>query len=301
MVNIRVLKNAVRNLWRNKWLTVATVTVMTLTLFTVAMFMVINVLLSSTIDEVKSRIDLEVFFKTAVTQDQVMAVKNDMEKNTDVKSVKYISKSDALATFKDRNAQDPTVFETITDSENPLPQSLKITLFQVEKLESLNTLFKGGRYGDIVQKTSYEDNRKTIDGFINFGKSVRAIGLALSLIFLLTSLIVVFNTIRINIYTRKDEIEIMKLVGATNWYIRWPFILEGACYGLISLVISTVVLLIGLHFINPYLALYLGDFRGRFYDYLGLYTISIIGIQLLISVVLGVVSSLFAMTRYLKI
>jgi len=297
----RVFKNAIQNLWRNKWLTIATVTVMTLTLFTVSVFVVLNVLVNSTIDTVKSRIDLEVFFDQEVAEDEILAIKNEMLGRDEVKNVTYVSKEEALDIFKEQNKNDPTIYETITQEENPLPASLKIDLLKAEDLEETNKLFRGGKYDSLVEATSYENNKFIIQRLISFGNYIKEAGLFLSLIFIITTLMVVLNTIRMTIYTRREELEIMKLVGATNWYIRWPFILEGAFYGLISVLIASIVVFTGLKFLNPYINVYLQDFSANFYEYLRAYSLQIVGLQFLISVAVGVISSLIAMGKYLRV
>jgi len=297
----RIFKNAVKNLWRNKWLTVATVTVMTLTLFTVSVFVVLNILVNSTIDTIKSRIDLEVYFNQDVAEDEILAVKNEISKLEEVKDVYYISKKQALEIFKEQNKDDPALYETITEEDNPLPASLKIDLFKAEELDKVNALFRGGKYDSLVEDTSYENNKLIVQKLINIGNYIKKGGLILSLIFIITTLIVVLNTIRMTIYTRREEIEIMKLVGATNWYIRWPFVLEGAFYGLISVVISSIVIFAGLKFLNPYISFYLQDFSTNFYEYLKIYSLEIIGLQFLISISVGVISSLIAMGKYLRV
>lgn len=301
MLNIRMYKSALRNLWRNKWLTVATVTVMTLTLFTVSIFVIINLLVHSTIDTIKSRIDLEVYFKQNATEDQITAIKNDLKVDPAIKSITYVSKKDALEVFKKQNINDQAIIDSITEQDNPLPASLKINLYQAERLESINDKFKKGRYSDLVDSTSFDNNKMIIDRLINVSNYVKKGGVGLSLVLILSTLVVVLNTIRINIFTRRDEIEIQKLVGATNWYIRWPFILEGAFYGLISVVISLIVIFTGMRLIAPYVGFYLGEFSVSFYEYLGQYSLGIIAAQFVLSILLGVVSSLMAMGRYLKV
>lgn len=297
----RIFKNAIRNLWRNKWLTLATVTVMALTLFTVSVFVVLNILVNSTVDTIKSRIDLEVYFKQEATEDELLAIKNEIMGEEPIKEVTYISKDEALEIFKEQNKNDPALYETITKEENPLPASLRIDLYKAEDLDKINALFRGGKYDSLVEETSYENNKSIVQKLINMGNYIKEGGFILSLVFILTTLLVVLNTIRMTIYTRREEIEIMKLVGATNWYIRWPFILEGAFYGLISALIALSVVFIGLKLLNPYISVYLQDFSGNFFAYVRSYSLEIVGLQFLISIGVGVVSSLLAMARYLRV
>lgn len=300
MFSYKHFKGAVQSLIRNKWLTFATVTVMTLTLFTVSVFVILNILVNSTIDTVKSKIDLEVYFKNSVAESDILDIKREVAKMPEVKEVQYISTLDALKIFQDRYKNDPELYRAVSSSDNPLPASLRVNLYKAEDLADINSFFSGGKYEALVDSTSYEKNGDIVNRLISFGSYIKKGGIALSLIFLITSLIVVLNTIRMTIYTRREEIEIMRLVGATSWYIRWPFILEGAFYGFVSMIIATIALAIGLKFANPYIRDYLQEFSDGFFSSLNAYGLVILGWQFLISIFVGVVSSTIAISRYLR-
>lgn len=300
MFNFRVFKNAVQSLIRNKWLTFATISVMTLTLFTVSVFVILNILIGSTIDTIKSRIDLEVYFKSSVTEDEILDIKSVVERESEVKDAKYISKDEAFKIFKERNQDTPELYQTISDTDNPLPASLKINLTKAENLDKVNSMFRGGKYDSFVEDTSYENNKNVVNKLISFGNYVNKGGIFLCLIFVITSLIVVLNTIRMTIYTRREEIEIMRLVGATNWYIRWPFILEGAFYGLISMLFASIAVIAGLKFANPYIVDYFQEFGKNFFDSLATYGLIIIAWQFAVSIFVGVVSASLAIGKHLR-
>ncbi|MDD5732001.1 MAG: permease-like cell division protein FtsX [Patescibacteria group bacterium] len=296
MFSYKHFKGAVRSLIRNKWLTFATVTVMTLTLFTVSVFVILNILVSSTIDTVESKIDLEVYFKPAVAEDDILDIKKDVSKMPEIKNVQYISTAEALKIFKQMH---PDLDQAVSEVDNPLNASLKIDLYKVEDLGKINSLFVSGKYSALVESSSYKGD--IVSRFINFRTYVTWFGIILSLVFLVTSLIVVLNTIRMTIYTRREEIEIMKLVGATNWYIRWPFILEGAFYGFISMILSSIALFIGLKIASPHIRDFFQEFSINFFSSLNAYGLIILGWQFVISVFVGVVSSTIAISRYLKV
>jgi len=297
MFSYKHFKGAVQSLVRNKWLTFATITVMTLTLFTVSMFVVLNFLVNSTINTVESKMDLEVYFKPNVAEDDILSIKREITQMPEVKEVQYISTLDALNIFKGLH---PDLSSAISESDNPLPASLKINLYKAtQDIGTINNLFIGGKYSALVESSSYKGD--IINRFISIRNYIRLGGMILILIFLITSLIVVLNTIRMNIYTRREEIEIMKLVGATNWYIRWPFILEGAFYGFISMIIASLALLLVLKLANPHIKDFFQEFSNDFFNSLNSYGLVILGWQFLVSVFVGVVSSTIAISRYLKV
>lgn len=297
MFSYKHFKGAMQSLVRNKWLTFATITVMTLTLFTVSVFAVANILVNSTINTVESKMDLEVYFKPATAEDDILDIKREIAKMPEVKEVQYISTSEALQIFYKNN---PTLYGVVAEGDNPLNASLKINLYKpTQDLETVNKIFAAGKYSALVDKTSYKGD--IMSRFINFRYYIRLFGIALILVFLVTSLIVVLNTIRMNIYTRREEIEIMRLVGATNWYIRWPFILEGAFYGFVSMIIASIALFIGLKLASPHIQVFFGEYSNNFFNSLNTYGLVILGWQFLISIFVGVVSSTIAISRYLKV
>lgn len=300
MFSYKTFKNAVRSLIRNKWLTFATVTVMTLTLFTVSVFLILNILINSTIDTVKSKIDLEVYFKDSAAESDILDIKREISGMPEIKEIKFVSKSEALQDFKNSNKDNPDLYASITEKDNPIPASLRINMDKAEDTGKVNALFRGGKYDAMVDSTSYEKNKNVVEKLISFGSVVNKGGFLLSLIFVLTSLIVVLNTIRMTMYTRKEEIEIMKLVGATNWYIRWPFILEGAFYGLISMLFASAAVIIGLKFGEPSIKSYFSEFGTNFYNSINSYGMMIIAWQFGISICLGVISAFIAISRYLR-
>lgn len=297
MFSYKHFKAAMQSLVRNKWLTFATITVMTLTLFTVSIFVVLNFLVNSTINTVESKMDLEVYFKPNVAEDDILSIKREIAQMTEVKEVQYISTSDALKIFNDLH---PDLNSAVSEDNNPLPASLKINLYKAtEDLGKINQLFIGGKYSALIESSSYKGD--IINRFISIRNYIRLGGVILIMIFLITSLIVVLNTIRMNIYTRREEIEIMKLVGATNWYIRWPFILEGAFYGFVSMIIASLALILVLKLANPHIKDFFQEFSNDFFKSLNSYGLVILGWQFVVSVFVGVVSSTIAISRYLKV
>jgi len=303
MFSFKSFKSAGQSIIRNKWLTFATVTVMTLTLFTISVFIILNILVNSTIDTVKSRIDLEIYIKDSITEDLILDAEKDVSKLPEVKNVQYLTPADALKKWQEKYKNNSKLYQAVGEDNNPLPASLVISLYKVEDIGKINSLFVGGKYQAITESTSYQKdgNSDIVNRLIAFSYYIKEGGIALCLVFLITSLIVVLNTIRMTMYTRKEEIEIMKLVGATNWYIRWPFILEGAFYGFISMIIASIGLIVALKFGGPYLQTYLQDYSANFFNSLNAYGLMILGWQFLISIFVGVVSSTIAIGRYLKI
>ena len=304
MISYKFFKSAVQSLIRNRWLAFATITVMTLTLSTISVFLLANYFIENSIVNVKSKIDLEVFFKNDATESMIFDIKREIVAMPEIKNVTYISKDEAFKIFKESNKDSPELYETVNASENPLPASLKIDLKSSESLEKINNFFRGGKYESLVYKTSYENNKKIADWLLSVAGYVQVIGWSLIGVLGFISFVVVLNTIRMTIYARKEEVEIMKLVGATNWYIRWPFLLEGAFYGFISIIFSSAIIYSVFVFVaTPYLVNnpFFTDISKGYVDYVALRTPVILLYQFAMSILVGALSSMAALGRYLKI
>jgi cell division transport system permease protein len=215
-----------------------------------------------------------------------------------------VSKSEALLRFREQNKDNPSVRDSITEAENPLPPSFDVEVKDKSKLTFIEEFIKQPDVKPLLDDkdpTSYQGKKKdTVNSILKVSNFLQIAGLISSILSTIISILIIFNTIRMAIFTRKQEIEIMKLVGATNWFIRGPFIFEAAMYGIIGAVVATslgyVLLLSG----GPKLSSY-GIQTGPILDYFRHYPIFIIGGELLIGILIGGISSLLAMSRYLKL
>lgn len=299
----RITKTGLRNFVRNAWLSTAATAVMTVTLSLVAVSYIANVALTSTIKNVVQKIDVSIYLKDSDTPDQINALKAKLEQLPNVQEVKLVTKSDALAEYRRQNADNPKLLLGVSESDNPLPASLQIKAKDPNKLTPITDLAAQGDVKPLLtdrDPVSYSGDRKaTIDKIIQTSNFFKATGVVASIIFVVISTLIIFNTIRMAIFTRREEIEIMKLVGATSWYIRGPFIFEASLYGLIAAIVAMLFV---------YTVVLNGAPRlGNYID-----TASIINLlrdnivlvgaaMFLIGVSIGAGSSLVALKRYLKL
>lgn len=301
----RIFKAGARNLLRNAWLSTAATAVMTVTLTIILFSYISNLALSSTIKNVVQKIDLSAYIKDSVTEEQIQDLQSKLLKLENVASVKYVSKADALAIYRQQFSNDKKVLEAISEEDNPLPRSLQIKAKDQNKIDPIVEFLKQPDVRPMFpedEKNAFSytgERKKAIDRIIGGSNFLRRLGLVSSVIFVIISTLIIFNTIRMAIFTRREEIEIMKLVGATSWYIRGPFLFEAAMYGLIAAVLATglcYALLLGA---GPKLTNYIdvGSAIGLFRSQPALIVLAELGIGVLI----GVASSLLAMARYLKL
>ncbi len=298
---IRVLKSGFSSFIRNGWLSIASITVMLLTLLTLSMFFVINVALSSGIKTIQEKIDMSVYLKDEVKQSTVINMQNDLADLPDVKSIKYISKAEALERFKKQNANNKALIESIDSIGNSLPASLEVKVYNPDKLDSINDILNQNKYKIAIDKVSYQDNKVLIQNLLKATNFTREIGIAITIVFTVVSLVIIFNTVRIAIFSRMEEIEIMKLVGATPNFIKGPFLIEGAIYGLIATLLSLVIMSSLLYFASPALVKYFDTAGSSLTNFMRDNVFLITTAQLFVGFTIGIFSSWLAIRKHLKL
>lgn len=299
----RVMHAGARNFLRNMWLSTAATAVMTITLTIVLVSFISNMALTNTIKTVTDKIDISVYLNDSITPAQLESLRNKLENNPEVESIEYISKSDALELWRKQNAGDSKLLEATTEADNPLPASFAIKAKDPKQLDLVTALVAQPDIKPLLdpkQPFSYQGkNKSTIDRIFSISSFFKTAGLVISVVFVVISILIIFNTIRMAIFTRRDEIEIMKLVGATKWFVRGPFLFEAALYGIIAAFIGAIL---------SYSLLFAGGPKIRGYINLdaaiSLFQsnpLLIVGGAMLIGILIGVTSSLLAMGRYLKL
>ena len=301
----RIIQAGGRNFMRNAWLSTAATAVMTVTLSIVVISFISNSALTSTIKGVTDKIDVSIFLKGDVTPEQADTFKKSLETSSNVASVKYLDVVAAAAAFREQNKNNPDALKALdlAGAQSTLPPSLQIKAKDPNHLDDIIAVVdkpENQALLDPKAPPTYTGKRKnTIDRIISFSNFFKSTGLVASAIFVIISTLIIFNTIRMAIFTRRDEIEIMKLVGATKAFIRGPFIIEAALYGIIGAVIATALSYVLLLGGGPKLSSYV-DVTSTI-DFFRTYPLLVIGVEMLIGIVIGIFSSLLAMTRYLKL
>ena len=295
----RAIKQGVVNFWRNGWVSLATVLVMVLALFVLGALFFSNVLLTSALSRLEEKVDISVYFKTSAPEEDILALKSALGKLQEVKAVEYVSSDQALAAFQERHAENALITQALEElGENPLGASLNIKAKDPRQYEAISRFLEAESFENIVDKINYRQNQVVIEKLTGILKASRALGLGITLALSAIAILVAFNTIRLAIYTSKDEISIMRLVGASTARVRSPFLVEGVIHGAIASVLTMLAFW-------P-LAAWLGPKADRFFggpNLLNYYLSNFLAIFLMLltaGVVLGVISSLIATRRYLK-
>lgn len=297
----RVLLNGALNYWRNFWLSVAATTMMVITLFIISSLLILNALTSISLASLKEKVDVSVYFKFTTTEQTIKQIQRQLELLPEVKSVAYIPPVEARERFKELHKDEPLLIESVeqfSDEENPFPASLAIRVRDLSDYGTIISIFQDEKFTPFVKKIT--DKRDIVDRLNRITTGVRNFGLILTIIFSALTILVMFNTIRLTIYNRREEAEIMRLVGASNWYIRGPFVVEGIFYGVAGAVITALIIYPILFIFTPRISSFLELDLER-YDYLGLNFLTLFGMLVLSGIILGTISSLTVIRRYLKV
>lgn len=304
ITQFRILKAGVQNFIRNATLAIAAMAVMVITLTIILTSFIANATFANTIQQINDKIDISVYLSDQITTQEKDQLVADIAKLSNVKSVEYISKDDVLALYKEQNKNNIDLLLAISQTDNPLPATIVIKPNDPNKIQEIKDFLESEDVKVLQsEETSYSGDRKeAIDRISAATRFIRQAGIAGIIVFALISMLIIFNTIRMAIFNRRDELTIMRLLGASNWFIRGPFVVETIIYGVLSAVISVV--LVNTIFAvssSAFGASSLGLLDIQFsYDYFAKYFWFIFIGQLLIGIFIGAFSSVIATRRYLK-
>ncbi|MCR4274925.1 MAG: ABC transporter permease [Candidatus Campbellbacteria bacterium] len=300
----RILKAGFVNFWRNGFVSLASVLIMVVTLFTLGAVIFSGAILNASLLQLKEKVDVNVYFLTDATETDILKLKGALEALPEVATVGYVTREQALVAFQERHKDDQTILGALQElDDNPLGAVFNIRAKETSQYEAVAAFLDspaslGSSNNVIIQKVNYNDNKVVIEKLSNIINSAERLGLALSVILIVLSLIITFNTIRLAIYTAREEISVMRLVGAGNMYVRGPFVVEGVMYGIVS-----GILVLALFYPLTY---WIGPFTKEFFGAMNLfeYYVSNFGEMFLIilaaGIFLGAISSYLAVRRYLR-
>lgn len=296
----RIIKYGFQGFWRNGLLSVATIVVMILTLTVFEGLVLFSVITDTAITSLQDRIDISAYFKTTAPEDEIIKIERSLKALAEVKSVEYTSREKALEVFKDRHKDDSTISQALAElGDNPLSASLNVKANDPKEYGVIAAYLENDQFKSVIDKVTYSQNQLAIERMIKIADTANLIGVIVTIALALLAIIVTFNTVRLAIYSNREEIGVKRLVGASNSYIRGPYLVEGVLYGFIAAIIVFIVAIPVLHVINPYAGVFipemdlLGYFYGNFFR--------LFSYTLLLGIALGTISSSIAITRYLKV
>lgn len=304
----RIITAAFRNFLRNAWLSTAAIAMICVTLTVMLGFWMTKTAYDTTLDTISEKIDLAIFFVDETDPLLIEEFQAELEALPNVRSVDYIDKAAALERYRAQNEDNPDLRDVVSEEDNFLPTSFDIIVFDLNQTDEIRQLTKNEKYAPFVEDTNFEteDRKKVIESVNESINFITTLSIGVAGIFAAISVMIVFNTIRMAIYTRSTEIGIMRLIGATNWFIRGPFLVESMLYGAAAGIISMIVSYVGLHTITPRLTgadvipLLPTKFDASIV-YFDENWLMVGAVTLAVGMVLGLVSSLLALMRHLKL
>ena len=306
MIFKRVLVSGWKNFIRGGAVSAATVLIMTVTLSIIGSLIFLSALLTFTLNTIKDKVDVSVYFVTSASGADILAVKSQLEKLPQVESVSYTSADDSLAAFRARHATDQLTLQALDElGGNPLDASLEVRAKDPSQYESIvkfleaSPALSSSSGASIVDRINYTQNKEVIDRLTLAIQATREIGFAVVILFAIASILIAFATIRLAIYVAKDEIAVMRLVGASNAYIQGPFIVTGVITGVTAAVIVLFLLWPVTWYIGTKTVAWFGGFNLASY-YAGHFAL-VFSIVLASGIALGAVASVLAIRKYLHV
>ena len=287
------------NFRRNLGLSIATSFIIAMTVFLIVSLFLLRDLTTTLIVNFQEKVDISLYFREIAPEDEILKLKEEIALLPEVKKVEYVSRAEALERFIRRHQGNPVVMESLLEVGNPLLPALNITAWQASQYPALAAYLEALPQKELVDNIDYFERKPVIERIDSIALTINFIGIALSVILAIIAVLVAFNQIRLAIYATREEISIQRLVGASNWFIRAPFLAQGAISGIFAALGTFIIFIITIALLSPKFAVLspdlnlVGIFWGKFWFFLL--------IHLLAGISLGVVSSFLAIRKYLEI
>jgi len=298
---LRIIKFALQDMYRNMSLSLMTVLILILMLLSINTFVVINIITTEAVNTVKEQIDVSVYFAYDANDEQIEEVKEYIGSFPEVTEVKYLTREEVLADFKTKHADNKDIMASLDElTDNPLGPTMIVKTRDPKDYGKVITALTIPEYESIVEAKTFGDTEKAINRIHTITTQVEKFALALSILFAIIAFLIIFNTVRVAIYTQRIEISIKKLVGATNWFVRGPYLIESFVFSIVSLAITYVLVVVLLNIMDPYITIVFGR-EMILRDYYSANLLFLLLVQFASVLFLNIFSSLLAMRKHLKV
>jgi cell division transport system permease protein len=304
----RILKSGIVNFKRQFTLNSATIFVLTIGIMMLTSVFFIDGLYNHLYQIIQGRVGISVYFNPEVSTDDILRLQKDLKERPDVYDVVYISKEDALVKFKEKHAYDESIIKTLEIIDgNPLLASIRVVAKNDKAIiptgknpyDDIAKFLKGDKYSPMIRQMSYYETENIISTLINTTKEIKIIGFVSSLIFVIIVILMVFSTVRLTVRGFKEEINVMKLVGASNWFVRGPFMVGGFICGILSVILSLILVANISYFATPKMITLTAGFNPFVYFTNNFWLILLM--QLFVGIGIAIIANAMAVKRYLKV
>ena len=286
---------------RNRVLGLEVMFIMAIAVFLITSLFLFQGISDFLIKEVQNKVDVSVYFKETVQEEDILSVERDLYKfSNEIESVEYISREKALENFIEKHKDEPIYLEALQEiGYNPFLPSLNIKARDPSYYAPISNYLNQDSLQGIIERVSFFQNKKVIDKLSSITVNVKTVVISLSLILGLLAILITFNTIKLTIFTSKEEISTMQLVGASSWFIRGPFVIQGIFYGIVSVLAVNLLFLIIFAFFSYRLETFFLGFN--LLNYFQMNFLPLLLIQIAFAGILAIFSTLLALHKYLKV
>jgi len=297
----RILKASWLNFRRNIGLSLATIFILLITISLITYLFLFRQISQFLIAELEAKVDISVYFREDSPEEEILKAEDELSKMSEVKEVEYISQEMAREKFIQKHKDNLLLMASLEEiGENPFLATLNIKAQKPEQYETLANFLENSDFKNYIeQPIDYYQRKPIINKLSSITSVINKAGIGISIILILLSFLVAFNTIRLAIFNQREEIFIMRLVGASNWFIRGPFLFQGVIAGFFATLITILIFFLTCWGLGPKLEIFLPNFNLQDFFFQNLWIL--FSIQLLTGMILGIFSSLIAMRRYLKV
>ena len=297
----RTIKFSLQDIFRNFSLSSMTVLILLLMLLSVNTLIIVRVLTNESISAVKKQIDVSVYFAADATEKQINEVRTYIKSFPEVTSEEYLDKDKVIENFREVYKDNPQILASLEElGGNPLGPTLIIKTREPENYQKIIDALNIPEYQNVIEAKTFGDTQVAIERIHSITTQVERFSLVLTAFFALIAFIIIFNTVRVAIYTQRVEISIKRLVGATNWFIRGPYFFESLFFSILSIVLLYGIMYLALRFLDPYVSL-IFEQHNLLTNYFYSHILALTGLQFGAVLLLTIVSSSLAMRRYLRV
>jgi cell division transport system permease protein len=302
LINLRkIFKFGVQSFARNFWLAILTISILMLLLLSINILAAINFLTDEASRQMKAKVDVTIYLKPSATDAQAQSLRTYLTGLPSVASAVYISPEDSIKIFKEKHKNEPEILASLGILEkNPFGGQIVVQTVNVDDYRQVLSQLDGQVYKTIIENKDFDDHEKLVNIINELTGRAKQLILVVSFFFAFIAMVIVFNTIKIAIYTHRDEIGIMNLVGASRWFIAGQFIFEAILYSFIATLAVFIIVLPAVAFIQPKIMIFFNGEGGDLFAYYRLHIISLFATQFLIVAALSSLSAFFAISRHLK-
>ncbi len=300
--SIRSVKFAFQSFGRNFWLSLITVSMLVLTLVTINLLLVLQIVAAKAVSFAEERIEVSVYFYPATVEEKIQGASGYLRGLPQVRDVEVITADEALARFKERHAADATILAALDEvGGSPFGPTLVIKAKSAGDFPLILDALDNPQFRNDIREKDFSSYEDIVNRIKATTERVQLFGMGLAAVFLLIAILIVFNTVRIALFVHREEIAIMKLVGATNAFVRSPFLIECFLYSLFAVAIVAGIVFPAVAVIDPNLTVFFGGESVGLLSYFQKNWYVIFGIQLAALTVINMVSTTLAMRKYLKV